>query len=76
MNPLEALLLFVAMLWLVVDPEHDRTPATTVFEGGLVERGDVRLDHAHRAEQRLQQLTDQAVLAMVAELRRQLDTAG
>ncbi|HSH61608.1 MAG TPA: hypothetical protein VK988_18560 [Acidimicrobiales bacterium] len=73
MNLLEALLLFLSLTWLLMDPEHCQ--AVTPPEAGHQEDGVQRCDDAvepiQRAEQRLQQLTDQAVLAMVAELRRQ-----
>ncbi len=75
MTLLEALLLFLSVAWLVADPERlvSRRPGGSPSGGeGAALHPEHALLQAQRAEQRLQQLTDQAVLAMVAELRRQL----
>ncbi|HSH59894.1 MAG TPA: hypothetical protein VK988_09700 [Acidimicrobiales bacterium] len=75
MNPLEALLLFLSLTWMVADRERlvSRRPVGS-HPGGddAALHPEHGLRQARRAEQRLRQLTDQAVLAMVAELRRQL----
>ncbi|HSH61437.1 MAG TPA: hypothetical protein VK988_17700 [Acidimicrobiales bacterium] len=44
-------------------------------ETSSADQRQVVMEEVQEAEQRLQQLTDQAVLAMVAELRRQLEDA-
>ncbi len=75
MSPLEALLLFLSVTWLVADPERLVSRRTVGSPPGGHDAAlypEHALRQSQRAEQRLQQLADQAVLAMVAELRRQL----
>ncbi len=74
MSPLEALLLFLSLAWLLTDVERSGTGTALddLDRGCAVGHQEGVLEQVQRAEQRLQQLTDQAVLAMVAELRRQL----
>ncbi len=72
MTLLEALLLFLSVAWLLTDAEDYRAARVLDAVHGEVDvRHREAVEQVQRAEQRLQQLTDQAVLAMVAELRRQ-----
>ncbi len=77
MSALEALLLFLSVAWLVADPERlvsRRLVGSPPGGDDAALHPEDALRQARRADQRLQQLTDRAVLAMVAELRRQLET--
>lgn len=71
MSPLEVLLLFLALTWMVTDPERywPAEPALMRHERYDAER------RTARAERDLRQLTDLAILAMVAEARRHLPDA-
>jgi hypothetical protein len=73
---MEALLLFVAVLLLVVDFDEDALPIVVSTPAPRSVPLDRRFGAAQRlrhADNRITQLTDQAVLAMMAEVRRQPD---
>ncbi len=71
MSPLEVFLLFLALTWLVTDPERYWLAEPALMRQ---ERYDAERRSA-RAERDLSQLTDLAILAMVAEARRHLPDA-
>lgn len=73
MNLLEAVLC-LTVAWLLLKTQNYRflTALEPPQATGLAGKRLVVIEEVEEAEQRLQRLTDQAVLAMAAELRRQL----
>ncbi len=73
MNLLEAVL-YLTVVWLLLEVQYYRflTALEAPQETGSTCPRQVVMEEVEEAEQRLQQLSDQAVLAMVADLRRQL----